>query len=158
MADTQDPVAAKEGSSPKAASPKDGSSPKATSPKSNSPKGQGSSPAGPPDPVTGLLPGGHWTQVAAEQVIDDGDSAVGTVNTASTSLASSILEYRSLHGRTFHADQGNAKYWMSNDDTANEALDITHHVLTMMLDSKLHLAPLDKNTLQVREKWQMLEN
>jgi hypothetical protein len=139
MTDRQEPVTSK-----------DGGSPKPESPKTRSPGKQGSSPAASADPAAGILPG--ESQIEAddqEQVIDDGDSAVGTVQTASTSLASSILQYRTLHGRTFHSDQGNAKYWMSNDETANEALDIAHHVLTMMLDGKLHLAPLDKDTIQV---------
>jgi hypothetical protein len=139
MTDRQEPVTSK-----------DSGSPKPGSLKTRSPGKQGSSPVASADPAAGILPG--ETQIEAddqEQVIDDGDSAVGTIQTASTSLASSILQYRTLHGRTFHSDQGNANYWMSNDDTANEALDIAHHVLTMMLDGKLHLAPLDKNTIQV---------
>ncbi|KAK5659800.1 hypothetical protein OQA88_1012 [Cercophora sp. LCS_1] len=36
------------------------------------------------------------------------------------------------------------EYWVPNDDTANEQLDINHHLLTLALDNKLFLAPVDK--------------
>lgn len=42
----------------------------------------------------------------------DGDSALGYDLPESTaSLTSSILRYRTVHGRTFHSERGNAQYW-----------------------------------------------
>ncbi|KAJ3542215.1 hypothetical protein NM208_g4210 [Fusarium decemcellulare] len=40
-------------------------------------------------------------------------------------------------------------YRASNDDAQNEALDIIHHVLTLLLDNKLHMAPLKKDIKKV---------
>jgi hypothetical protein len=42
----------------------------------------------------------------------DLDSALGSNVADSTySLSSSIFEYRTLHGRTYHSDRGTAQYW-----------------------------------------------
>ncbi|KAF9773113.1 hypothetical protein IL306_009156 [Fusarium sp. DS 682] len=42
----------------------------------------------------------------------DLDSALGSNLADSTySLTSSIYEYRTLHGRTYHSDRGTAQYW-----------------------------------------------
>lgn len=48
-------------------------------------------------------------------------------NSASStaSLTESILEYRTLNGRTYHADRHGAdKYWGPNDERQNEAMDM----------------------------------
>ena len=43
---------------------------------------------------------------------NDGDSALGVDDGSSmTSIMSSILNYRTLHGRTYHSETGNAQYW-----------------------------------------------
>ncbi|KAK4222787.1 S-adenosyl-L-methionine-dependent methyltransferase [Podospora fimiseda] len=76
---------------------------------------------------------------------DDNDSSLGDDKTLSTSsISSTILEYRKIHGRTYHNFETEGEYWAPNDDAQNEQLDINHHLLTIALDNKLHLAPLDK--------------
>lgn len=78
---------------------------KPASPTSASPPGQG--PALSP---SGILPAEHWVQ--QEPVPDDDESALGESNISSTaSVASSILNYRTLHGRRYHSEIGNAYYW-----------------------------------------------
>lgn len=43
---------------------------------------------------------------------EDGDSSLGQDTSSSTaSIASSILHYRTIHGRTYHSERGNASYW-----------------------------------------------
>ena len=43
---------------------------------------------------------------------DDADSALGQDLADSTaSITSSIVQYRTLHGRTYHSERGNALYW-----------------------------------------------
>ena len=56
----------------------------------------------------------------------DGDSAVADddYGNSTASLSSSVLHYRTIHGRTYHSDRGNAQYWASNDDKQNDSLDI----------------------------------
>ncbi|RBA16074.1 hypothetical protein FPRO05_11924 [Fusarium proliferatum] len=94
--------------------------------------------------VSGLLPPEHWAEVAEE--LGDTDSALGDDNAESTaSITSSILEYRNINGRTYHHDIGNAQYWGTNDEKQKESMDINHHVLTLVLDGALYLAPLAKD-------------
>ncbi|KAF5009420.1 hypothetical protein FDECE_4352 [Fusarium decemcellulare] len=94
----------------------------------------------------GLLPGEHWTQLTPEpQEDDDRDSALGDNASSTASISSSILEYREINGRRYHSDRGDAQYWVSNDEQANEALDINHHVMTLMYGGKLFKAPLKED-------------
>ncbi|KAH7140367.1 S-adenosyl-L-methionine-dependent methyltransferase [Dactylonectria estremocensis] len=95
----------------------------------------------------GFLPPQHWAQVAEELAAEgDADSALGDDAAESTaSITSSILDYRTLHGRTYHKDIGGAQYWGTNDDRQNESMDINNHVLTLVLDGASHLAPISKD-------------
>ncbi|KAK1991146.1 methyltransferase domain-containing protein [Colletotrichum falcatum] len=103
--------------------------------------------AAPAEDAAGILPAEHWAQ-AAQEAADDGDadSALGDDAASSTaSISSTILQYRKIHGRTFHGEVGDAQYWGSNDEQQNEAWDINHHLLTLSMGDKLYLAPLDKS-------------
>ncbi|KAK0648536.1 S-adenosyl-L-methionine-dependent methyltransferase [Cercophora newfieldiana] len=81
--------------------------------------------------------------------VDDDDPYDTDDRSSTASLSSSILEYRTLHGRTYHSNQGNAEYWGTNDEPQNEALDIIHHVLTLLLDGELHRAPISPDVQKV---------
>ncbi|KAG8167319.1 hypothetical protein KVR01_003008 [Diaporthe batatas] len=101
---------------------------------------------------TGLLPPTHWTELAGQQDLDeDNDSAFGDTASSTDSITSSILEYRTIHGRTYHSDNVglNAQYWGSNDEMQNEAMDINHHFLSLCSDNKLYFAPLRDNVQKV---------
>ncbi|RKL16080.1 hypothetical protein BFJ68_g5331 [Fusarium oxysporum] len=101
--------------------------------------------ASPPAATSGpILDPQHWAQVNEEQAQAeaegaggdnaDADSTLDPDNASSTaSITSSILEYRTIHGRTYHSEQGNAQY--------------CHHILTLGLGDKLHLAPLKEEKL-----------
>ncbi|KPM38631.1 hypothetical protein AK830_g7912 [Neonectria ditissima] len=90
------------------------SSPKSQTPSSKTPS---------PEPTVGVLPAEHWTQLPQG---DNGhaDSVGYDVESSTASINSSILEYRTIHGRTYHSDQGNAQYWATNDEQQNESMDI----------------------------------
>ncbi|KAF5551089.1 methyltransferase [Fusarium napiforme] len=80
---------------------------------------------------------------------DASDSAFGDDAESSTaSISSSILEYRKFQGRTFHSERYNTEYFTPNDEQQRDSIDITHHVLTLLLDGKLTLVPL-KDDIQV---------
>ncbi|KAJ3520910.1 hypothetical protein NM208_g13524 [Fusarium decemcellulare] len=73
--------------------------------------------------VTPLHDAEHWARLQEEN--DDADSSLGTDTESSTaSMTSSIVNYRTIHGRTYHSDRGNAQYWASNDTQQVEAMDI----------------------------------
>ncbi|KAK4154797.1 secondary metabolism regulator LAE1 [Chaetomidium leptoderma] len=102
-------------------------------------------------PSNDILPGDHWTQQPVEPAADnDGDSSYDSDNASSTaSLTSSILEYRTIQGRTYHSDRvSNGEYWGPNDDKQNVAMDIIHHGLMLALDGKLFKAPLDMHKVK----------
>ncbi|KAH7122013.1 S-adenosyl-L-methionine-dependent methyltransferase [Dactylonectria estremocensis] len=103
------------------------------------------SPASQTAPDTEILPPQHWAQLTEELEQDDTDSAFTDRPSSTESLSPSILQYRTAHGRTYHSERGNADYWGPIDDTQQEAMDINHHVLVLLLYSKLHLAPLSKD-------------
>ncbi|KAI3574063.1 hypothetical protein IWW34DRAFT_753230 [Fusarium oxysporum f. sp. albedinis] len=74
----------------------------------------------------------------------DGDTASSTA-----SVSSSILEYRTIQGRTYHSEKHDTQYFTPNDDRQSESLDIVHHYLTLLLDGKLHLAPIKPDVQKV---------
>ncbi len=46
---------------------------------------------------------------------DDTDSALGDDAASSTaSISSTILQYRTINGRTYHSERGNAQYWCAS--------------------------------------------
>ncbi|RGP71905.1 hypothetical protein FSPOR_3020 [Fusarium sporotrichioides] len=124
----------------------------ASSPKRSprSPVSQKSSASREATEAAGLHDAEHWANLAQETHDDDTDSSLGSDADSSTaSMNSSILNYRTIKGRTYHSERGNAEYWASNDDQQNEAMDMIHHYLLLALDGKLHLAPLGNNTKSV---------
>lgn len=81
------------------------------------------------------------------------DSALGDVEdsdllSSTASVSSSIIDYRTLRGRTYHSERHNTDYYAPNDDRQNQSVDITHHYLTLLLDGQLFLAPLKKDKVR----------
>ncbi|KAK4446112.1 S-adenosyl-L-methionine-dependent methyltransferase [Podospora aff. communis PSN243] len=81
---------------------------------------------------------------------DDYESGGGSDAESSTaSISSSILEYRALHGRTFHSARHQTDYYAPNDDQAKESIDLSHHYLTLLCGGKLFLAPIPDDVKEV---------
>ncbi|KEZ44914.1 hypothetical protein SAPIO_CDS2265 [Scedosporium apiospermum] len=81
---------------------------------------------------------------------DDGDSLLGgSVASSTTSLSASILEFRKIHGRTFHNFNTDTEYWGPNDERQNEHLDINHQMLLVAMDNKLYHAPIGDDPQRV---------
>ncbi|KAF2729529.1 S-adenosyl-L-methionine-dependent methyltransferase [Polyplosphaeria fusca] len=81
----------------------------------------------------------------------DADSAFGDdLQSYTTSLKSTVLNYRYENGRRYHGfkDEG-AKYYFPNDDEENDRLDLYHHIQTLRLDGELHLAPIGDNPQRI---------
>ncbi|KAG6070193.1 hypothetical protein E4U16_007099 [Claviceps sp. LM84 group G4] len=89
--------------------------------------------------------------IAAEDIPvndqDEIDSIFSQDQSSTTSIASTVLEYRQIHGRTYHSDKFTANYFLPNDDQQLETEEICHHCLTILLDDQLFLAPLEKDKL-----------
>lgn len=76
-------------------------------------------------------------------VDSDADSAYEGNSTASTSLASSVLNYEYTNGRRYHGYRSGS-YLLPNDDEEQDRLDFVHHIFLLMLDGKLYKAPLQE--------------
>jgi hypothetical protein len=73
---------------------------------------------------------------------NDNDSAYFDDNISSTqSVSSSIYDYERSHGRTYHAYHG-GKYWLPNDDSEQERMDVMYHAIRLSTGDKLFHAPL----------------
>ncbi|KAK0751952.1 S-adenosyl-L-methionine-dependent methyltransferase [Schizothecium vesticola] len=117
------------------------------------PTGSDAEPAGPPAPETGE---NHPDALVARYPDQPEDQDAGFDEprsdddaSSTASISSSIFEYRKLHGRTYHSNQGNSEYWGTNDEPMNEALDIIHHVLTLLLGGELCKAPISDDIQEV---------
>lgn len=71
----------------------------------------------------------------------DSDSAFGGTSTASTSLASSILNYEYSNGRRYHGFRSGS-YVLPNDEQEQDRLDLLHHIFLLILGGKLYDAPI----------------
>ena len=69
-------------------------------------------------------------------------------SSSTASVSASILEYRRIHGRTYHSDKFRHDYVFPNDEQQLQSVDISHHYLTLLLDGQLFLAPV-KEDVQV---------
>ncbi|CZR58303.1 related to methyltransferase [Phialocephala subalpina] len=102
--------------------------------------------------TTATIPAGETISIDPLDADAETDSAYGDDDASSTaSIASSIRNYREFHGRTYHNfnTETTSEYWGPNDEKMNEQLDIGHHMLTLMLDGKLFLAPIGPNPQKV---------
>ncbi|KAK2800848.1 hypothetical protein FQN50_007989 [Emmonsiellopsis sp. PD_5] len=60
---------------------------------------------------------------------------------STTSLSSAITAYRYENGRRYHAYK-EGEYWGPNDDIQNGQLNVAHHLISLLMDGKLLLAPI----------------
>lgn len=75
---------------------------------------------------------------------DDNDSAIDSSTASSTtSIGSSILNYRMENGRRYHAYK-DGKYIFPNDEEETDRLDLQHHLFTLTFGGKLYTAPIPK--------------
>ena len=58
-----------------------------------------------------------------------------------TSLASSVTDYKTENGRRYHAFR-EGSYVFPNDEQEQERLDLIHRMFSISLDERLHIAPI----------------
>ncbi|KAK0614455.1 hypothetical protein B0T14DRAFT_592862 [Immersiella caudata] len=76
--------------------------------------------------------------IQAAPVAGEEDDGYDDVDTAS--LSSSILDYRAIHGRTYHSARHAAEYFTPNDEQQQASVVLTHQYFTVLLDGKLQIA------------------
>ncbi|KAK5656086.1 hypothetical protein OQA88_5225 [Cercophora sp. LCS_1] len=94
-----------------------------------------------------ILPAAYWE---GRHVPNDADSSVGEdLKSSTASTTSSVLAYRTLHGRRYHNDRvTDGEYWGPNDDQHSQSVDLVHHCLCLIFDGKLTQAPLEKGKVK----------
>lgn len=127
------------------------SSPPAKSSKAQSPKTHNPEPQSPKGDVTEfvqteMLPLTHGQGTVVES--DDDSQAESAYHSESgsttTSVSSSIFSFTYANGRRYHSDRfQRADYFMPNDDSEQDRLDLYHHIFLTLLGGKLFTAPLD---------------
>ncbi|KAL8939160.1 MAG: hypothetical protein Q9216_003514 [Gyalolechia sp. 2 TL-2023] len=65
-----------------------------------------------------------------------------------TSIASSITDYKYEHGRRYHA-YNEGQYVLPNDEAEQDRLNLQYHALRLALGGKLFFAPVEKNLKRV---------
>ncbi|QPC70860.1 hypothetical protein HYE68_001612 [Fusarium pseudograminearum] len=96
-----------------------------------------------PGDVPGLL--------EAESDAADSDSTLESGDGSSsylTSLKSSIFSYRYENGRRYHAFH-EGTYLVPNDDEEQNRMDLVHHIYSLVMQGKLHTAPINENPQRV---------
>jgi SAM-dependent methyltransferase len=84
------------------------------------------------------------TQISQAENVDDVDSAldVSINGSYSTSLRSSIQNYKYEHGRRYHGYH-DGEYPLPNDEAEQDRMDMLHHIWRMMLGGGLLRRPLN---------------
>ncbi|KAF2802298.1 S-adenosyl-L-methionine-dependent methyltransferase [Mytilinidion resinicola] len=84
-------------------------------------------------------------QIEAEEGELDTDSAFGDdAESYTTSLKSSITNYKYENGRRYHAFK-DGSYFLPNDESEADRLDLFHHIMSLRCDGELHWAPIGDN-------------
>lgn len=75
--------------------------------------------------------------------MSDSDSAIGSdIQSSTVSLRSSLYETIMENGRSYHKYK-EGQYFLPNDDIEQDRLNLQHHLWTLTLDGRLHIAPVD---------------
>ncbi|KAJ9137108.1 S-adenosyl-L-methionine-dependent methyltransferase [Pleurostoma richardsiae] len=116
------------------------SSKSARSPQQKSATGSPEPPAGAPhnDSAVALEPD---PEAENEPVTDDGDSAIGSLNSSTASLRDEMIRHRSEHGRQYQGYM-DAKYVLPMDEQEIERLDFQCHLVWLTLDKQHGFAPV----------------
>jgi hypothetical protein len=69
------------------------------------------------------------------------EGAEGGTFSSTTSLSSSVTNFRMEYGRRYHAFNEDA-YWLPNDEEEMSRLELQHIVWLLSLNGRLHIAPL----------------
>jgi hypothetical protein len=81
--------------------------------------------------------------------VNDNDSALGSeASNASTSVTSSIRNYKYENGRRYHAFR-EGEYTLPNDEKEQDRLDLIHHVFRLVLGGDLLRAPIPPTVQRV---------
>jgi len=84
------------------------------------------------------------TVIEPEEEVDSAveEAYESDLESDTASLTSSIFNYEYENGRRYHAFKSGT-YTLPNDEKEQDRLDVVHHMFTLMLSGRLHVAPLE---------------
>jgi hypothetical protein len=96
-----------------------------------------------PEEQAGDYPGAATEIQASIEAEDDDDEGLGSdaLTNSSTSISSSIRNHTFENNRRYHRFQ-EGRYHFPNDEPEQEREDMKHAMIINLMDSRLHLAPL----------------
>ncbi|KAF2008623.1 S-adenosyl-L-methionine-dependent methyltransferase [Aaosphaeria arxii CBS 175.79] len=92
-------------------------------------------------PIQSALPLEPDTESEREIRFNDGDSAIQSLATTTTSIRDELILQLKEHGRQYQGYM-EAKYVLPMDEQEIERLDFQHHIVWLTLDKELGMAPL----------------
>ncbi|TEA00896.1 Secondary metabolism regulator LAE1 [Colletotrichum sidae] len=105
--------------------------------------------ASPPAQPQAAAGHGNDEVLAAEHPVDDSASELNSIASSSTSVSSSVLDYRIENGRTYHRYK-DGKYNYPNDERESDRLDLQHNLFLLTFDNRLGTAPPNDKNSQVK--------
>jgi len=89
------------------------------------------------------ITGGPSQAVEADDDDESGSSYESGVSSETTSVSDSVFSFVYANGRRYHSDRfRKADYFMPNDETEQDRLDLYHHIFLSLLGGKLGTAPV----------------
>ncbi|KAL8843927.1 MAG: hypothetical protein Q9176_001622 [Flavoplaca citrina] len=86
--------------------------------------------------------------IAAQAVASNQDEDYFDEGSYTTSIASSITDYKYEHGRRYHAYQ-EGRYLLPNDEVEQNRMDLQYHAVRLVFGDKLFFAPLQNDMKRV---------
>lgn len=85
--------------------------------------------------------------IVAHSDASDADDESFDEGSYTTSIASSITEYKYEHGRRYHAYQ-EGRYVLPNDEEEQNRMDLQYHAMRLTFDDTIFFAPIEKKDLK----------
>ncbi|KAI4284497.1 MAG: hypothetical protein L6R38_001379 [Xanthoria sp. 2 TBL-2021] len=86
--------------------------------------------------------------IAAQSDASNGDEDFFDEASYTTSIASSITDYKYEHGRRYHAYQ-EGRYLLPNDEIEQNRMNLQYHAVRLVFGEKLFFAPVEKDMKRV---------
>jgi SAM-dependent methyltransferase len=97
---------------------------------------------------TDTHPGTDRESSKSASVIEIDPEPTDSTESYTHSLKSFVTSYKFENGRRYHAYR-EGEYMFPNDERESDRLDFMHHILTLRMEGRLHLAPLGQNINRV---------
>ena len=78
-----------------------------------------------------------------DDALSEADSGFSDTGSSTASLRSSIFDYETEYGRSYHAFRS-GKYVMPNDEGEQDRMDMHYHAIRIAFGNRLYFAPVER--------------